>query len=180
MDGSKRSSHSNAYFSGFGSKKRIALFDTLLSNHSNEEIISIIAHEVGHYKKGHIIKNMIFSILYSGVVLIILSYFLNNEALFDAFKMEETSVYASLLFFSILYSPIDFILSIILNKISRIHEFEADHFSVETYKDKENLINALKKLSISNLGNLTPHPLSVILNYTHPPVIQRLKAIKST
>ena len=179
MDGSKRSAHSNAYFSGFGTKKRIALFDTLLNNHSDEEIISIIAHEVAHYKKRHIIKNMIFSILYSGVVLFILSYFLNYEALFDAFKMEQTSVYASLLFFSILYSPIDFILSIILNKISRIHEFEADRFSIDTYKDKDNLINALKKLSISNLGNLTPHPFTVVLNYTHPPIIHRLRAIKS-
>ena len=179
MDGSKRSAHSNAYFSGFGAKKRIALFDTLLNNHSDEEIISIIAHEVGHYKKKHIIKNMIFSILYSGVVLFILSYFLNNEDLFYAFKMDQTSVYASLLFFSILYSPIDFILSIILNKISRIHEFEADRFSIDTYKDKDNLINALKKLSISNLGNLTPHPFTVVLNYTHPPIIHRLRAIKS-
>ena len=94
--------------------------------------------------------------------------------------MDQTSVYASLLFFSILYSPIDFILSIILNKISRIHEFEADRFSIETYKDKDNLINALKKLSISNLGNLTPHPFTVVLNYTHPPIIHRLSAIKST
>ena len=178
IDGSKRSSHSNAYFTGFGKNKRIVLFDTLLDKHSNKEIVSIIAHEVGHYKKKHIFYNTIISILMIGIMLFCLSLFIDNNYLFQAFQMQHVSIYAGIIFFSILYSPINFILGIIMNYFSRMNEFQADKYSIETTKDKNNLILALKNLSISNLSNLTPHKFYVWLNYSHPPVLNRIEAIK--
>ena len=178
MDGSKRSTHSNAYLSGFGSKKRIALFDTLIEKHSVAELVSVIAHEVGHHKKKHVLKGTILSILHSGLLLFLLSHFIQNRTLFDAFQMEETSIYAGIVFFSILYAPIELILSIGLNYISRKHEYEADAFAAETIASAEPLISGLKNLSVSNLGNLTPHPLTVFLNYSHPPMLQRIAALR--
>ena len=155
VDGSKRSSHSNAYFTGFGKNKRIVLYDTLLKNHSTNEIISIIAHEVGHYKKKHIIINTIISIAMTGIMLFCLSFFIDNLYLFQAFQMQNISTYAGIVFFSILYSPINFLLSIFMNYFSRLNEYEADKYAVETTGDRSNLILALKNLSISNLSNLT-------------------------
>ena len=177
VDGSKRSSHSNAYFTGFGKNKRIVLYDTLLKNHSTNEIISIIAHEVGHYKKKHIIINTIMSIAITGIMLFCLSFFIDNLYLFQAFQMQYISTYAGIVFFSILYSPINFLLSIFMNYFSRLNEYEADKYAVETIGDRSNLILALKNLSISNLSNLTPHKFYVWLNYSHPPVLHRIKAI---
>ena len=177
VDGSKRSSHSNAYFTGFGKNKRIVLYDTLLKNHSTNEIISIIAHEVGHYKKKHIIINTIMSIAITGIMLFCLSFFIDNLYLFQAFQMQYISTYAGIVFFSILYSPINFLLSIFMNYFSRLNEYEADKYAVETTGDRSNLILALKNLSISNLSNLTPHKFYVWLNYSHPPVLHRIKAI---
>ena len=179
MDGSKRSSHSNAYFSGLGKNKRIALFDTLLEKQNEDEILAIIAHEVGHYKLKHIQKGIFLSILQSGIMLFLLSLFINNNELFDVFKMQELSVYASLLFFSLLYSPIDLIISIIFNILSRKHEFEADEFSANSTNNPQSLISGLKKLSAENLGNLTPHWLNVFINYSHPPILERIKKLKS-
>ena len=178
MDGSKRSSHSNAYFSGWGKNKRIALFDTLIEQMDDDEILSVIAHEVGHYKLKHVHIGIILSSIQAGLMLFILSLFINNSALFDVFSMEHTSVYASLIFFSILYSPISMILGIVFNIISRKNEFSADRYSAETAKMPQKLINALKKMSKENLSNLTPHWLNVFLNYTHPPTLDRIKALK--
>ncbi len=178
MDGSKRSTHSNAYFSGFGKKKRIALFDTLIDKHSVEELVSVIAHEVGHYKKKHVLKGTVLSVLHAGILLFLLSRFVDNGALFDAFRMEQISIYAGFVFFSILYSPIELVLSIGVNYMSRKHEYEADTFAAETVTSPEPLISGLKTLSVSNLGNLTPHPLTVFLNYSHPPVLQRIAALR--
>ena len=178
MDGSKRSSKSNAYFSGLGKNKRIALFDTLIKNHTDDELLSIIAHEVGHYKKHHNIKGIVIGILQTGLLFYLLSQFINNELLFAVFKMQNLSIYASLLFFSILYSPIDLCISVFSNYMSRKHEFEADNFAKESIGTSDFLIEGLKKLTVSNLGNLTPHPFTVILNYSHPPVIQRINALK--
>jgi STE24 endopeptidase len=178
MDGSKRSAHSNAYFSGI-LKKRIALFDTLLQKHTPEEIVAIIAHEVGHYMKHHIIKGMALSILHSGILLFFLSLFVKNQGLAHAFRMEQTSVYAGFVFFGLLYSPIILLLSILRNYISRKHEFEADTFAAETIGSPEALILSLKNLSIANYSNLTPHPWNVVLNYSHPPVMERIKALRS-
>jgi len=178
MDGSKRSSHSNAYFSGIGKNKRIALFDTLINTMNENEILAVLAHEVGHYKLQHIRKGMILGAIQTGIMFFVLSHFINNKQLFDVFRMEELSIYASLLFFSILYTPISMIMSFFFNYISRKNEFEADQYSLQTTEDSESLISALKKLTVENLGNLTPHWLNVKLNYTHPPVIDRINALK--
>jgi STE24 endopeptidase len=178
MDGSKRSSKSNAFFTGFGKNKRIALFDTLIGQHTVAELLTILAHEIGHYKKKHILKSMIISILHTGVVFYLLSIFLNHKGLFDAFYMENMSIYAGLIFFSLLYSPIEIILSIFLQTFSRKNEYEADTFSITTTKNADSFIAALKKLSRHNLSNLTPHPIYVFLNYSHPPVLKRIERIR--
>lgn len=177
MDGSKRSSKSNAFFTGFGKNKRIALYDTLIENHTDEELVAVLAHEIGHYKKKHIIKNMVISVVQTGVMFFLLSVFLNSAGLYEAFYMEEQSVYAGLIFFGMLYAPIDMILSIFMQVISRKYEFEADEYASTTYQ-KEPMVEALKKLSKDNLSNLTPHPFYVFLNYSHPPVLQRIRAIR--
>ena len=178
MDGSKRSSHSNAYFSGIGSNKRIALFDTLVEQMDDDEIVSIIAHEVGHYKLKHIYTGILLSAIQSGVMFYIMSLFLLNENLFSVFKMDNLSIYASLLFFSMLYAPISMILGVFFSAISRRNEFSADAYSVETAKMPNSMISSLKKLSKENLSNLTPHWLNVFLNYSHPPVLDRLNSIR--
>ncbi|MBC8214482.1 MAG: M48 family metallopeptidase [Candidatus Marinimicrobia bacterium] len=178
MDGSRRSSHSNAYFSGFGKRKRIALFDTLIEKHSTNELLGILAHEVGHYKKRHILKGIIISVIHSGILFFLMSLFLKNRELFDAFKMTDISVYAGLLFFSILYTPVELVLGLALNALSRKHEFEADAFASETTNSTESMISGLKRLSAENLSNLTPHPLTVALSYSHPPVLKRIKALQ--
>jgi len=177
MDGSKRSSKSNAFFTGFGKNKRIALFDTLIENHEHDELLAILAHEIGHYKKKHIIKNMIVSILHTGVLFLLLSIFLEFEGLYNAFYIQQPAIYTGLIFFSLLYSPVEMILSVVMQVLSRKHEFEADAFAAETTGDPQSMIQALKKLSKDNLSNLTPHPLYVFLNYSHPPVLERIEAI---
>ena len=179
MDGSKRSSKSNAFFTGFGRNKRIALFDTLIAKHTTGELVSVLAHEIGHYKKKHILKGIALSLLQMAVVFFLLSLFMNNRDLSEAFFMRSTSVYASLLFFSLLYSPIDFVLSLAFHAISRSHEYEADRFASETTGEPEAMIEALKKLSRDNLSHLTPHRLYVFLKYSHPPVLARIRAIRS-
>ena len=178
MDGSKRSTKTNAFFTGLGKFRRIVLYDTLIEKHTKEELVSVLAHEMGHYRKRHIFKTVILSILTTGVMFYILSLFINNKELFDAFKMQETSIYASLFFFAFLYTPIDMMLSIFGNMISRKHEYEADAYAAGTYKKPESMILALKKLSTENLSNLTPHPIKVFLSYSHPPVLERIKAIR--
>ncbi len=178
MDGSKRSGRSNAYFGGLGRNKRIVLFDTLIEKHSIDELVAILAHEVGHYKKKHILKGLCVSILHVGALLFFLSHFVENRGLFDAFKMAETSVYAGLVFFTILYSPIELLLSIAMNAVSRKHEYEADAFAVGSLDSSKALVKSLKTLSVSNLGNLTPHALTVFLNYSHPPILQRISALR--
>lgn len=178
MDGSKRSSKANAFFTGFGRNRRIALFDTLIRNHTVEELVAVLAHEIGHFRKKHILITMGLSMINLGLVFYLLSLFMHNRMLFDAFYMQESSVYASLIFFMLLYSPIEFILSILLQMLSRKHEFEADRFAVTTYREGRMLAGALKKLSMMNLSNLTPHPFYVFLNYSHPPVVQRVRRIE--
>lgn len=178
MDGSRRSTKANAFFTGFGRFRRIVLYDTLINKHTVDELVSILAHEMGHYKKRHILKTLILGILNIGVMFFILSLFINNEGLFQAFKMQETSIYASLLFFAILYSPIEMILSLFLNFLSRKHEYEADRYAIRTFKKPGAMISALKKLHVDNLSNLTPHPLMVVVSYSHPPILERIEAMK--
>ena len=180
MDGSRRSAHSNAYFSGFGKSRRIALFDTLLDKHSTEEIVSIVAHEVGHYKKKHIIKGTILGILQTGVMLFIFNLIMKDPSLFAVFGVDEVSVYAGLIFFGMLYAPVDLIISIFTTAFSRRNEFEADAFALETTQDADALVRMLKGLAASNLAHLTPHPMEVFLSYSHPPVSQRIAAVTAT
>ena len=179
MDGSKRSSKSNAFFTGFGKNKRVALFDTLIEKHSTEELVAVLAHEIGHYKKRHIVQMLVAGIVQTGVVFWLMSFFLDNPDLFGAFYMDQTSVYAGLIFFGMLFSPIEMILSIFMSVLSRKNEFEADAYAVETTNSGTEMISALKQLSRDNLSNLTPHPLYVFLNYSHPPVLQRINAIRA-
>jgi STE24 endopeptidase len=178
MDGSRRSTKSNAFFTGFGRFRRIVLFDTLIEKHTLDELVSVLAHEMGHYKKRHILKSMAISILTTGLMFYILSLFINNRELFAAFRMDHISIYASLFFFGFLYAPIEMVLSVFGNMLSRRHEYEADAFAAATYQKPQAMISALKKLSVDALSNLTPHPLKVFLSYSHPPVLDRIQAIR--
>ena len=180
MDGSKRSSKSNAFFTGFGRNKRIALFDTLIAQHTVPEMVAVLAHEVGHYKKKHILQGMIISVVHTGVLFFLLSIFLNSPGLYQAFGFTHQPIYAGLLFFGLLYTPIELVLSILMQLLSRKNEYEADRFAAETIDEPHNMIDALKKLTATNLSNLTPHPFHVFLNYSHPPLLQRIQAIIKT
>ncbi|MFH0783285.1 MAG: M48 family metallopeptidase [Pseudomonadota bacterium] len=178
MDGSKRSTRANAFFTGFGRFRRIVFFDTLMDKMTTGEIVAVLAHEMGHYKLKHIPVMMALSILQMGLLFFILSLFLGNQGLFAAFGMEHLSTYASLIFFGFLYAPISTLLAIGFNAFSRRNEYQADRFAAQTSADGEMLISGLKKLSVSNLSNLTPHPLHVVLNYSHPPILARIEALR--
>ncbi|MDP7579718.1 MAG: M48 family metallopeptidase [SAR202 cluster bacterium] len=179
IDGSKRSAHSNAFFTGFGKTKRIALFDTLIEQLSTDEIVSVIAHEVGHNKKRHIVSGMALGVLHTGVLLFLFSLVMENQSLFEAFSMKSTSIYASIVFFGLLFTPIELIISPVMHFISRRNEYQADQWAVETTTSKNNLISGLKKLAAENLANLSPHPAFVMLNYSHPPLFSRVESISS-
>lgn len=179
MDGSKRSTKSNAFFTGFGRHRRIVLFDTLIEKHSPEELVAVLAHEMGHYKLKHIVKMMVIGILQAGIMFWILSFFITYEGLFEAFYLQHVSVYAGLIFFSMLYAPLDTFMGLAIQYISRVHEFAADDFAVATSKHGRSLVDALKRLSVDNLANLEPHPFYVFLNYSHPPVLRRIESIES-
>ncbi len=178
MDGSRRSSKSNAFFTGFGHTKRIALFDTLIQKHTTPELVAVLAHEIGHYKKKHVRQGMIISILHMGLILFLLSVFVSNPGLYEAFHIQQPSIYTGLILFGLLYTPIELLLSIAMQMVSRKNEYEADHFAADTIEERQNLIDALKKLSATNFSNLTPHPFYVFLNYSHPPLLQRVIAIQ--
>jgi STE24 endopeptidase len=177
MDGSRRSSKSNAFFTGFGKHRRIVLFDTLIKQHTTGELLAVLAHEMGHFKKKHILQTMVLGILQMGIMLYLLSIFISYQGLFDAFYMPQKSVYAGLIFFAMLYSPLDFFIGIFMQMLSRRNETEADRFSAETTHDPQSMVAALKKLSVHNLTNLRPHPVYVFLNYSHPPVLQRISEL---
>ncbi|MFC1953529.1 M48 family metallopeptidase [Chloroflexota bacterium] len=177
MDGSKRSEKTNAFFTGFGRTKRIALFDTLISKHTAQELVAILAHEIGHYKKKHVLQGIVISIVHTGLIFFLLSILLRSPALYQAFFMDQDSIYAGLIFFGLLYTPVEMILSIALQIVSRRNEYEADRFVVETTTEPIYFVDALKKLTYENLSNLTPHPFYVFLNYSHPPLLQRIQAI---
>ena len=179
MDGSRRSAHSNAYFSGLGKSRRIALFDTLLEKHTTGEIVSVVAHEVGHYKLKHIILGTLLGIAETGVMLYLFNLIMSDQALFAVFGVNAVSVYAGLVFFAMLYAPVNMVTSILTTALSRKNEFDADAYSLKTTDNPEALISMLKGLSASNLAHLTPHPLKVFLAYSHPPVSQRIAAIAS-
>jgi STE24 endopeptidase len=177
MDSSRRSAKLNAFFTGFGKFKRIVLFDTLLDKMPHEEILSIIAHEMGHYKKHHLLKQIVFSIFTSGLFFFLLTFFIKDPKLFAAFQMENLSLYASFVLFAVLYSPVHLMLTVTGQALSRKFEYQADAFSVRTMENPEAMAESLKKLSTENFSNLTPHPVHVFLNYSHPPVLKRIKRI---
>ncbi|MFH1619945.1 MAG: M48 family metallopeptidase [bacterium] len=179
MDGSRRSTKSNAFFTGFGKFRRIVLFDTLIARHGVDELVAILAHEMGHYKKRHVLKSIVISALSTGLMFYVLSLFIKNQGLSTAFGMENLSVYSSLILFAFLYSPVSTALGIAGNWLSRRHEYQADLYAVSTFGKPQALAVALKKLSVDNLSNLTPHPLKVFLEYSHPPVLERIKALES-
>lgn len=179
IDGSRRSSKSNAFFTGFGRNKRIALFDTLIAQHTVPELVAVLAHEIGHYKKKHIIQGLVISILHFGLLFFLLSIFLNSPELYQAFYIAQPSIYTGLIFFGMLYTPIEFVLAILLNMLSRKNEADADRFAVLTSPEPLTLGDALRKLAANNLSNLTPHPLYTFLYYSHPPLLERTESIKS-
>lgn len=176
MNASKRSTKSNAFFSGFGKLKSIVLFDTLIEKHSVDELMGILAHEVGHYKKKHVITNMVTAILSNGIMLLVLSWFIFSEDLSRAMGADGLYYHLNIIAFGILFGPINLILGLLGNVFSRKHEYEADAFAIEN-TDKAAFENALKKLSTENLSDLQPHPAYVFVHYSHPPLLQRLKAI---
>lgn len=177
MDGSRRSTKSNAFLTGFGRNKRIVLFDTLVKRHTVPELVAVLAHEIGHHKKKHILQGTIISIVNAGVIFFVLSIFLGSPGLYNAFYMEQQSVYSGILFFGLLYTPLEMILSVGMHALSRKNEYEADRFAAETIQHRQHLTDALKKLHAGNLSNLTPHPFYVFFNYSHPPLLQRIRAI---
>lgn len=173
IDGSKRSSRGNAYFSGLGPRKRIVLFDTLIHDHTTEELVAVLAHEVGHYKKKHTLKGMILSVFSSGVILYLLGLFINRPELSLALGGKESSFHLGILAFGLLYTPVTLILGLLGNHYSRKYEFEADAYAACHYAVVP-LQEALKKLSVNNLSNLRPHPAYVFFHYSHPPLMERL------
>ena len=177
MDGSKRSSKGNAFFSGLGRKKKVVLFDTLVEKHSIEELTAVFAHEVGHYKKKHIVLSTIFSIGLMGFMLFLFSRMAYNAELSWAMGGQTSALHLNLLAFGILYSPISTILGIIGNLMSRKNEYEADAYAKETYQSAP-LIEGLKKMSADHLSNLTPHPAYVFVHYSHPPLRERIQAME--
>jgi len=178
MDGSKRSTKANAFFSGLGKKKKIILFDTLIDELKQNEIVSVLAHEIGHYKKKHTMANLVLSVAQTGITLYILSLFIDNPILSRALGASQPSFHIGLIAFGLLYSPISTVLGIGMNQLSRKFEYKADEFA-SVYGLGNHLIEALKKLSVKNLSNLTPHPVYVFVNYSHPPLLKRLRYLKS-
>ena len=178
IDGSKRSTKANAYFSGFGREKRVTLFDTLIADLEEEEIVAVLAHEVGHYKRKHILVNLTLSVIMTGITLYLLSLFVNNPEVALSIGVSEHTFHASLIGFGILYSPISEITGLVMNYFSRKFEYQADNFARESYSGPP-LISSLKKLSKNSLSNLTPHPAYVFVHYSHPPLVARIRNLQA-
>ncbi len=178
IDGSKRSTKANAYFSGFGARKRIVLYDTLINDLTTEEIVAVLAHEIGHYKKKHVLINMILSLLVTGFTLFIFSLLIDNSLLSTALSVDNPSFHIGLITFGILYSPISELTGIFMNMISRKFEYQADDFAKNKF-DAEALVSSLKKLSKNSLSNLTPHKTNVFVHYSHPTLLQRVRNLNS-
>ncbi|MFK5982500.1 MAG: M48 family metallopeptidase [Flavobacteriaceae bacterium] len=177
IDGSKRSTKANAYFSGFGSEKRVTLYDTLINDLEEDEIVAVLAHEVGHYKRKHIVFNLISSIGLMGFTFWLLSFFVGSNLLSEALGATQASFHIGLIAFGILYTPISEITGLIMNYISRKFEYQADDYAKNTFKGLP-LISGLKKLSKNSLSNLTPHPAYVFTHYSHPTLLQRYRNLK--
>ncbi len=177
MDGSKRSSKANAFFSGFGKRKKVVLYDTLMDQHPPDELVAVLAHEVGHYKKKHIVIGMISSVLQVGLLLFLLAQFIFNEQMSLALGAEHWSAELNIIGFTMLFTPVSMILGMGMNWLSRKNEFEADEFAKTTFAGKP-LAEALKTLSVKTLSNINPHPWYVFMNYSHPPLLERLSRLE--
>ena len=177
IDGSKRSTKANAYFTGLGAKKRIVLYDTLIDDLSTEELVAVLAHEIGHNKKKHVVQGLLIGLVQTAVVLFIFGLLINNPLLSKALGVETPNFHIGMVAFGVLYSPISFFTGIFMNMLSRKNEYQADRFAAENYKP-EALAGALKKLSVNNLSNLTPHKTYVFFHYSHPTLLQRLAFLK--
>jgi STE24 endopeptidase len=177
MDGSKRSTKANAFFSGLGHKKRIVLYDTLINDLTNEQIVAVLAHEAGHNKLKHTLWGAVMGVAQAGIMFYLFSLFVSSPVLSKALGVEEPNFHIGLLVFGMLYTPVSFVLGIVMGYISRKNEFAADAFAAKT-SDAEALAAALKTISVKSLSNLTPHPLYVFFHYSHPPLPDRLKALK--
>jgi len=178
MDASRRTKHTNAYFTGIGSIKRIVLYDTLLEKMDHDEVMSVLAHESGHWKKKHLLKHMIFSEVIAFVVMFVAFLLIRNDALISLFHLEESSFFAKLVLLTFLGSIVSFPFSPLIHKFSRKHEYEADAFAIEVTKNVQGMIRTLVKLSKDNLSNLYPHPIYAAFHYSHPPVLERIRAIR--
>lgn len=177
IDGSKRSSKANAFFSGLGAKKKIVLYDTLIEKHTTDELVAVLAHEVGHYKKKHIVASLVLSVAQIFLTMFILSLMVYNENLSIALGGDGLSIHLNLIAFSILFAPISRFTGLFMSMYSRRNEFEADAYARETFSGQA-LADALKKLSVDSLSNLYPHPLYVFFHYSHPPLLKRLEALR--
>lgn len=177
INGSKRSKKANAYFTGFGPKKRIVLYDTLLGDFTDDEIVAILAHEIGHYKKKHVLFGLVSGIISSGVLFYILSLVIGSPEMAGALGAGQASFHMGILAFGLLYSPVSLVLGIAGNYFSRRHEFAADGYAV-AHAEANAFAQGLKKLYVMSLSNLRPHPFTVLITYSHPPLLQRLAAIE--
>jgi STE24 endopeptidase len=177
MDASKRSTKANAYFTGFGAKKRIVLFDTLINDLDTDEIVAVLAHEIGHYKKKHTLQGMFISICYTGIILFLLSLFLGNQDIAIALGGETASFHLGLIAFSVLFTPVSLVIGIFSSIHSRKNEYQADAYAAG-FGLADSLISGLKKLSVKSLSNLNPDPLFVFFYYSHPTLLQRIEAMK--
>ena len=177
MDGSRRSAKANAFFSGFGKQKKVVLYDTLLEQHPPEELVAVLAHEIGHYKKRHLKWSILISLIQVGVLLFLLGQVVFSETMSLALGGSSWSVHLNILGFTMLFAPLTMILGIGMNWLSRKHEFEADQYAKETYGGKP-LAEALKTLSVKTLSTIHPHPWYVFVNYSHPPLLQRLQRLE--
>lgn len=177
IDGSRRSTKSNAYFTGFGKTKRIALFDTLIEKLGLDELVCVLAHEIGHCRRGHTLKQIGLSLGTSLLMFFLMALFIRQPGLYQAFGLQTMPLYAGFVFFGFIYMPVSMLFGILANIVSRRHEYQADAFAAQTTGRPDAMVSALKKLSADHLSNLTPHPLKVFLDYSHPPVLARIRAL---
>jgi STE24 endopeptidase len=179
IDGSRRSTKANAFFTGLGRHKRIALFDTLVDGQPVDEVVAVVAHEIGHYRRRHVLYGTLLSLAHTGLLFGLLALCLDRPGLYAAFGVAPMSVHAGLVFFSLLYTPVEMLLSVALHAVSRRNEYQADRFAREAVGDWRPLAASLKRLARDHLANLTPHPLYVALHYSHPTLLQRLTALQA-